>query len=145
MPPNSRTHVEAHSGDTMTPRHMTKQAFGRRLYQLMVAKGWNQSELARRAGVTRDAVSTYVRGKTMPTRQSAGALAEALGISVEELLPNLIESAIDADDPALEIKTSPGAPAKAWLRVNQLVTLETAIKISQLLSDNQNDASSDAK
>lgn len=127
----------------MTPRYIDKQAFGRRLYQLMTAKGWTQSELARRANITRDAVSTYVRGKTMPTRQSANALAEALGVQLEELLPNFIPSANEIDDPALEIKTIPGSPGKASLRINQIVPLDVAIKISQILSDNQNAAPAD--
>src|SRR3546814_4094336 len=46
----------------LTPRHLTKQEFGRRLYQLMLAKNWSQADLARRAELGRDSISTYING-----------------------------------------------------------------------------------
>ena len=126
-----RTHV---GGDAMvdpklTPKHLTKQEFANRLYKLMLAKGWNQSELSRRAGLPRDSISTYIRGKTLPTPISLQKLAETLDISSEELLPNHVESAIDFDTPALEMRVSPNAPNTAWLRVNRAVSLKAALNI----------------
>src|SRR3546814_10206285 len=53
----------------LTPRHLTKQEFGRRLYQLMLAKNWSQADLARRAELGRDSISTYINGKTFPDPQ----------------------------------------------------------------------------
>jgi transcriptional regulator with XRE-family HTH domain len=99
----------------------------------MLSKGWHQSELARQSGLNRDAVSTYVRGRTLPTPASLDALARALGVSSVELLPNHVESAMDEDTPALEIKVSTNAPNFAWLRVNRLVSMTTAVKIAELL------------
>lgn len=136
MPRKTRHHIGI--GDSMTPsifrpKHLTKQEFGRRLYTLMNAKGWHQSELARRANLNRDAISTYVRGKTLPTPANLNALAAAFDIAPEELLPNHVESAIDDDTPAFEMKVSTNAPGMAWLRVNRLVSTATAVKIAELL------------
>ncbi|MDK4730512.1 helix-turn-helix domain-containing protein [Rhizobium phaseoli] len=130
-----RTHI---SGDTPTetrlaPKHLTKQQFGKRLYNLMLAKGWTQSELARQSDLPRDSISVYVRGKSLPTPGSLSALAKALGVASTELLPNHVESAIDEDTPALELRVSTNAADVAWLRVNRLVSTKTALKIMEML------------
>jgi transcriptional regulator with XRE-family HTH domain len=117
----------------LLPRSLSKQEFGRRLYRLMARKGWRQSELARRAGLNRDQISTYVRGASLPTDDSLRKLATALGVEPTELLPNRAMSAIEADSPALEIKVSPGDPRTAFLRVNMLVPTETAVEVVGIL------------
>lgn len=135
----SRTHID---GDAQTPahlipKHLTKQEFGKRIYRLMLAKGWNQSELGRQTGLPRDSISVYVRGQSLPTPQNLQKLAEVFGISPEELLPNHAESAIDEDNPSFEMKTSTSAPGMAWVRVNRLVTMQTAIRIADLLENDR--------
>jgi transcriptional regulator with XRE-family HTH domain len=99
----------------------------------MLTKGWTQSELARQSGLPRDSISVYVRGKSLPTPSSLKTLAEALDVSPEELLPNHVEGAIDADTPSLEMRVSPNAPGVAWLRINRLVTTRVAVRIMDLL------------
>lgn len=136
MPSKVRTHI---TGDTLpdhvlAPTHLTKQQFGKRLYKLMLGKGWHQSELHRQSGLPRDSISTYIRGKSLPTPQSLQKLAEALGVKPEELLPNHTESAIDEDTPSFEMKVSPNAPNTAWLRVNRLVSMPSALKIADILA-----------
>ena len=135
MPNKVRTHLvgDSTTASALAPKHMTKQQFARRLYQLMLAKGWNQSELGRQADLPRDAISVYVRGKSLPTPQNLKSLADALGDTEAELLPNHIESAIDEDAPDFELRASPGASNVAWLRVNRLVTFTTGLKIAELL------------
>lgn len=135
LPRNVRTHIP--SDPMLVPKHLTKQEFAKRLYQLMLKKGWNQSELARQANLPRDSISTYMRGRSLPTPQNLMALAKCLGVSQGELLPNQIESAIDEDSPALEVRSSPNAPGTAWLRVNRLVAMTTAIKIAELLENDR--------
>lgn len=49
------------------------------------AHGWSQSELARRAGVTRQLVSALESGRHVPNVAAALGLAEALGTTVENL------------------------------------------------------------
>jgi transcriptional regulator with XRE-family HTH domain len=118
---------------SLAPKHLTKQEFGRRLYQLMLARGWNQSELARKADLPRDSVSTYIRGRTLPTPKSLQAMADALGVTPADILPNSIESAVDEDMPSIEMRVSTSAPSMAWLRVNRLVSLSTAAKVIEMI------------
>jgi transcriptional regulator with XRE-family HTH domain len=135
----SRTHLpgDNQTPSSLVPKHLTKQEFGKRLYGLMLARGWNQSELGRQSGLPRDSISTYVRGQSLPTPQNLKALSEAFGIEAEELLPNQVESAIDEDNPSFEMKTSTSAPNMAWVRVNRLVTMQTAIRIADLLENDR--------
>jgi transcriptional regulator with XRE-family HTH domain len=125
--------ADSQTDPELRPKHLTKQEFGRRLYQLMNRKGWHQSELARKAGVARDSISTYIRGVSMPDPGNLQKLAEALGVSTDELLPNHVEAAIDNDVPAMEMKVSGTDPRMAWLRVNRLVSTTTCLKIVELL------------
>jgi len=149
-----RTHIsygDSPVPDGLRPKHLTKQQFANRLYRLMQSKGWSQSELARQATnaasgdttVTRDNVSTYIRASSLPGPQKTEALAAAFGINPDELLPNYAEGAIDEDlHPTFEIKAVNSAPGVAWVRVNRMVTMETATKIANLLSEDtapQND------
>jgi len=140
MPRKVRTHMTTDdSSDSLeklsqlAPHSISRQAFARRLYQLMLKRGWNQSELGRQSGLPRDRISTYIRGKTTPTPQNVEALAKALNIAPQDLLPDHVESAIDADNPAFEMKISPNDQSVAWLRVNRLVSVKTAVKVAELL------------
>lgn len=125
--------------DDLIPKHLSKLEFARRLNQLMLDKGWNQSELARQADIGRDAVSTYIRGRSFPEPKNLKALADALGISSMDLLPNSAEKAVDRDEPALEIKEAAGHPGWMWLRINRRVTQKQALQIMQLLSQDEPD------
>ncbi|MDV2964576.1 helix-turn-helix transcriptional regulator [Nitratireductor aquimarinus] len=140
MPKKTRFHIDSKTESEYTPKHLTKQEFGRRLYKFIMAKGWNQSELARQSGLPRDSISTYVRGQSLPTPKSLQKLAQALGVEPVDILPNSIESAIDEDNPSLEMRVSTASPSKAWLRVNRLVSLSTAARVIDII---ESDASSE--
>lgn len=145
LPPSSGPE----SSSANTPRSLTKQEFGRRLYRRMIEKNWNQSDLARHAFGTdkagnvkgRDAISTYIRGIAFPEPKSLKKLADAFGCEPHELLPNAIEAAMDSEVPALEIKQASGHPDKVWIRVNQMVPLDVAAKIFDALKTIATDAS----
>lgn len=130
-----KTHLvdDGASSAVLTPKHLTKQEFGRRLYKLMLDRGWNQSELGRRAELPRDAISVYIRGKSLPSPLNLAALARAFGVPETDLLPNQAESAMDEEHPAFELRASAGNANLAWLRVNRLVTFSTGLKIAELL------------
>lgn len=114
-------------------RALTKDEFGRRLSALMMDKGWNQSDLARVAGLGRDSISTYVRGLTFPEPKNLRKLADALGTTPHDLLPNAVLNAIEKETPALEIRQAHGHTDRVFIRINQLVTLEQAAKIFEIL------------
>lgn len=140
MPP-----VSSETTPQLTPRALTKQEFGRRVYNLMVGKGWTQSGLAREVtrlsgtSIGRDSISTYINGKTFPTPQKLEALAKVLGVTKDELLPNAMMNALDDEHPAIELKQAAGHPGKAWLRVNRALSYSTAAKIIQLIDEDDRD------
>jgi transcriptional regulator with XRE-family HTH domain len=127
-------------GSPLTPRALTKQEFGRRLQGLLDERHWSQSDLVREvadktgAKVGRDAISTYINGRSYPTSKSLNLLCAALGVTREELMPNAMMRAIDDEHPSLELRMAPGQPDKAWVRVNRLMTLETATEIVKLIN-----------
>lgn len=59
---------------------IAKMALEVRLRESAAKKGWNQAELARRAGLDRQLISSYWHGKTRPSRDNLIALADALEI-----------------------------------------------------------------
>lgn len=137
MTKKHRTHIindAVPDGDVKNPKFLTKQEFGRRVYRLMISKGWRQSDLAREAGLLRDSISTYVRGVTFPSPMNLEKLAKALGVDAETLLPNHTYGAIEEDDPDFELKISPGNANKAWVKLNRLVSTATAVKIAELIN-----------
>lgn len=136
MSRSPRRHLTPSSDTSESPAEITKIEFGRRLQQLHIDRGWNQSDLARAAGLGRDAISTYINGRSFPEPKSLRALADALQVSPEELLPNSIAMAMKQDpSPVLEIKQTAGHPDKVYLRVNRIVTLDQAAKIFTILKD----------
>jgi len=100
----------------------------------MLKKGMHHAELARRADLPRNNISTYINGRSYPTEQSLAKLAKALGTTSDELLPNRAEMAIRGESqPDLSMKSSVADPGKAWLVVNRLVSTRLAAEIMVLL------------
>lgn len=115
---------------------LTKVEFGRKLQHLMMDREWNQSDLARKSGLGRDAISTYIRGKSFPEPKNLAKLSRAFQISASELMPNAEIRAIDADQlPMLEIKQAANFPDKVMLRINRMVSMEQAAAIVAILRD----------
>lgn len=119
----------------MMPKDLRKQEFARRLYQLMLKQNWRQSDLARAARLGRDSVSGYIRGRNLPDPKSAKALADAFGISIEELWQGNVERAIDSEMPSLEIKMAAGQTGRAWVRLNCMLPFSVAAKIAALIDE----------
>lgn len=60
--------------------------FAKRLAELRKAANLNQSELARRAGLTSQAVCQLENGKRRPLLETSRKLAAVLGVTVDELM-----------------------------------------------------------
>ena len=54
-------------------------AFGRKLAELRLAKGWSQSQLAREAGVKVDTIQKWEIGRSLPMFLPMLAICRALG------------------------------------------------------------------
>ncbi len=132
-------------GEPLTPSAMTKQEFGRHLQRALHDRNWSQADLARavkeKTGkpMGRDAISTYINGRSFPTPTSLNMLCQGLGMTKEELFPNAVMNATDDEHPEFEMKAAAGNPGQAWVRVNRMMTFATASKIAALL--NEEDAS----
>jgi len=60
--------------------------FGLRLRRLIAEKALNEAEVARRTGITPQAINIYVRENRLPKAEQLYALSLALGVSMERLL-----------------------------------------------------------
>lgn len=79
-----------------------KEAFGRRLRDLMLEKRVNQTTLAKDTGISKSNLSQYMSGRTAPTDVNQQILADYFGITVEELC-NPSEVADVISEEALEL------------------------------------------
>lgn len=122
------------------PTDVVHVEFASRLQRAITAKGWNQSDLARRAQehmpdgqkMGRDNVSGYIRGTTLPGPIKLKAMADALGVAPEELLPQRgVPNAGNKALPAFDMRAI--GDGNVWLRINQAVPQAVGLKIMQLL------------
>lgn len=122
------------------------RTFAQKLQELMTRKGLSQSDLARAVWGTyrdsrdfevarnRDRISQYVKGKSIPEPSNLLKLAEALGVTPEELAPDITADAVDAEEAAVSMRMVEGHPDKTVLRINTVTSFETAAEIIALLS-----------
>lgn len=143
MEMTKRPTIHGDPGDLPTgaPADAVKMEFARRLQRAMIERGWNQSELARRASkfapgerFIRDNVSKYMRGKVLPGPVHLNALSKALGKRPEDLLPTRGMPAAGST-PTFEVRDA--GDGKMWLRVNQAVSWAVAMKIQRILSEGE--------
>tara|TARA_S200002703_G_scaffold46428_2_gene40305 strand:- start:1775 stop:2365 length:591 start_codon:yes stop_codon:yes gene_type:complete len=123
-------------------KFIRKQEFGRRLQSLLAQKGWNQAEFARKVGIGRDSISTYIRGKTIPNITTLEKMAKILQLKDRsELYPNYEAEGIVQDEmPEASYKTVRGKPDRMWVSINQELPSMVAMKIMQLLHGNDDKA-----
>lgn len=119
----------------LSERMLTKQEFGKRLYDLMIKHNMNQSDLARASKLGRDSISTYVRGRSIPTPKNLERIAEALGVKAEKLYPNYAANAVGLDQPKLSVTQVHDESDKMWLKVHMKVNPDIAIKVMQILNE----------
>jgi transcriptional regulator with XRE-family HTH domain len=125
------------------------QEFARKLHTAMTDRGMTQSDLARAAfgtyvnadGYTvaksRDRISVYLSGKALPDPKNLKALAEALGLPVEELAPPSAAATVDREAPSLALQAVPGRPGLVQLQLDMLLPLELAAKVMALLGEHE--------
>jgi transcriptional regulator with XRE-family HTH domain len=82
-----------------------RREFGRRLQKALNARGWTQSELARRTArllpnfrIGRDNVSKWVRGKVLPLPPALEAMCKVLEMETSDLLPERATPIPEPDD-----------------------------------------------
>lgn len=114
---------------TSSNRELVKEEFAKRLYDAIMSRGWTQSEFARHCDLNRDAISTYVRGRSMPSPQSLESMARVLNMRPEDLLPNYYEAGQAAVEPTMELRDVPNEDGYMWLRLNMRLPKKVAIEL----------------
>lgn len=66
--------------------HKESARLGKNLKRIRTTKGITQGDIVRSLGVSRSFISNIENGKTNPTLATIAKLAEAVGVSVDELL-----------------------------------------------------------
>jgi transcriptional regulator with XRE-family HTH domain len=123
-----------------------KVEFSRRLQRMLMDKGWNQSELARRVQpflpenvrIGRDMISNYIRGLHIPRPEQLEGLAKALGVEPTDLVPPY---GIARDRPAPLYSMVSSGPGTVWLKINQEVSTDTAMEIVRKIHDSDTERS----
>lgn len=90
------------------------------LVRLLTEKRWNQSDLARAAGIGRDLVSRYVRGEQVPTPLTAHLMADVLGVNVKDLF-------VQAPDRTPVVPPGPRGPRARTLPVEVVAGIYRAL------------------
>lgn len=110
-----------------------KREFARRLLAKLEERDMNQSDLAKSIGMSKDAVSTYARGRSLPSQDTMKKIGKALNCSPDELLPKRYDSVNTTPD--LYQLTALKAPGMAHLSINAELPSKLAFKIVNLLHD----------
>lgn len=73
------------------------ETFPERLNRLMQDRGMKQADLCRKSGISTSLMSNYFTGKASPKISKATAIADALGVSLDELsgISDITPDAID--------------------------------------------------
>lgn len=122
-------------------------SFAERLYQQRRHLGWTQSELARRIWGTqedgrgytvarnRDRISAYEGKRAKPERTTLDMVADALGLTVEQLAPDILnEWAQKAGSPGVAMTMVAGRPNEVRLRIDLVMTLQVASEVIRLVN-----------
>lgn len=112
-----------------------------RIAELRRDRGWTQAELARRAGLNRNVVNTTENETSFPTRENLQRMASALSIELNELTDVYVNEAHHRAPAALNITEAKGRPGYALVQVNRMLRTSTALKIFQLIAEDDADAS----
>ncbi len=122
--------------------------FARNLRRARKDRNWSQSDLARnvwgemvdKRGYTvarnRDLVSSYERGRYLPKAETLAEIALALGMTVQELLPPVQETAsIVGEAPGALVTIQHTGETYARLNICTVVPLAVALKVIECLNE----------
>ena len=70
---------------------------GEKVRNLRETRGWSQAELAKRAGITKSAISTYEQGIRTPSTDVLFSLAKAFCVSADYLLGLTAHRVVELD------------------------------------------------
>jgi transcriptional regulator with XRE-family HTH domain len=71
--------------------------FGRRLKELRVAQGLNQTQFAKQVNLTQAAISQFEDGKRIPSSSALQKIAIGLGLTLDGLIGSVEEASTDSE------------------------------------------------
>jgi transcriptional regulator with XRE-family HTH domain len=130
------------NADAYAHRDVIKWEFATQLRRHLLSRNWSQTDLANAAAKKmpdgkfgRYLISGYVNAQYLPHPLNLAAMAAALKVKTEDLLPqggsNLPKRGEATPPQDLRVL----GDGRASLRINQVVTMELALKILQLLNE----------
>jgi transcriptional regulator with XRE-family HTH domain len=164
------TQIQELQKKRLTPENARKTLFSQRLRSLMVGKAITVTALAKAVQqqvpggkFNQVNISHYRSGRSLPRAQIMKALAEALGVDIEELAPSSGSIVMSSPEPSPSEKGLPipdvrgssapeadvgdqassAAPAfyvkdmekgQAWIQINQRLSWQTVIKLLRVLN-----------
>jgi transcriptional regulator with XRE-family HTH domain len=124
--------------------------FKDRLLRARTERGWSQSQLAREIwgsmvderGYTvaknRDRISAWEGGRAVPDPQNLQKLCDVLGLTLDQLAPDLVAKSIGKSEPEIQITMGHnGNPNLVLLSVRTFTSLATAMKVGTLLAEDK--------
>ena len=108
---------------------MNLQQIGRKISALRKERDMTQNELAEKAGVSYQAVSSWERGLTMPDISKLPGISQILGVSIDDLLDNSNEVELIKD--VINQNTAVYASEKE-LHMDEIVEVAPVLKPSQV-------------
>ena len=121
------------------------ESFRKTLKKLMDEKGMTQAELCREAShhlgsdIGRYNISYYLSGRSKPNKERRDAIAAALGVSGEELIPDSAvtprSDGVGMSAP-MEMSQIPGTD-QVRLKIDQVVPWDLALKILEVLKGDE--------
>jgi transcriptional regulator with XRE-family HTH domain len=126
-----------------TPADRVRAAFAKRLEKECADRNWNQSDLGREASkhlpngeeLSRDNISNYFRARALPKPGFLLAIAKAFNMRPEDLLPERGLPPPRGAGVAPLTDVSDVGGGRAFLRVNKAVKWSTAVKILEILRE----------
>lgn len=117
------------------PPDRIKLNIGKRIQDHLYKLGWKQTELAQRSGLGRDSISLYIRGKNLPGPRNLKLVADALGVQVHDLAPEL-QNATKSRQADYGPQNFSQTPDGRWqIRIDRVVDQKTMLKLLMALDE----------
>jgi len=121
----------------------SRKVFGKKLLDAIRDANMNQSELARRLGLTKDAVSSYVRGRCLPKNETLVTICSELGIEEDQLLPRRYDES--PQNPSVKIVSVGDNSGNYFLSINVICSRDEAMNLMARVPNNSDVIQAEAR
>ena len=108
-----------------------RKVFGKKLLDAIRDSNMNQSDFARRIDVTKDAVSSWCRGRCIPRSEALTKICSELGLEKEYLLERRYDTS--TYNPTFSVVSTDDNTGKCILSIKAIMTVDEAAAIIRLV------------